>query len=105
MVVGNHQKGGVPGRYIHDTLVLFRDVIDHPGRKTNRSETKLAVDATIIACDLEKAYDLVNRDVLLGIMAAMGYPTRFIDWLKPLYSTTQLCPLNRSTIVGAIDDA
>ena len=104
LVLGNHQKGGVPGRYIHDSLALFRDVIDHAGRKTNRGDTKL-VDAAIIAYDLEKAYDLVNRDVLWGIMAAMGYPIQFVDWLKTLYSITQLCPLNGSAIVGTIDDA
>ncbi len=100
----NHQKGGVPGRYIHDSLALFRDVIDHVSRKTKRGE-QYPVKAAIITYDLEKAYDLVNRDVLWATMNAMGYPAQFIDWLKTLYSITQLCPLNGNAIVGTIDDA
>ncbi|KZR98213.1 Uncharacterized protein APZ42_006476, partial [Daphnia magna] len=30
----SHQKGGVPGRYIFDSLCLIRDVIDNTGRKS-----------------------------------------------------------------------
>ena len=102
-VVGK-QKGGVPGRYIYDSLALFRDVIDHTGRNVKGGNTK-PVDAVFIAYDLEKAYDLVNRDVLWDIMATMGYPLQFINWLKTLYSVFQLCPLNGSSIVGNIDEA
>lgn len=102
----SHQKGGVPGRSIFDSLCAFRDVIGHAGRAQKSSEiNKDSVTAAIIAFDLEKAYDLVNRDVLWDTMIAMGYPTKFINWLRTLYSITQLCPLNGNIIVGTIDDA
>ena len=35
----------------------------------------------------------------------MGYPSQFIDRLKPIFSITQLCPLNGSSILGTIDEA
>ncbi len=101
--LGSHQKGGVPGRLILDSLCLIRDVIDNTGRKSKQGST--FKPAAIIAYDLEKAYDLVNRDVLWEVMTAMGYPPLFVDWLKTLYSVTQLCPLNGNDIVGAVDDA
>ena len=102
----SHQKGGVPGRFIFDSLCLFRDVIDDASRKAKSPRgNSQPVNAAIIAYDLEKAYDLVNRDVLWETMGAMGYPSLFIDWLKTLYSITQLCPLNGSSIVGTIDEA
>jgi exonuclease III len=101
--LGSHQKGGVPGRYIFDSLSLIRDVIDNTGRKSK--EVSSLKPAAIIAYDLEKAYDLVNRDVLWEVMTAMGYPTLFVDWLKTLYSITELCPLNGNDIVGTVDNA
>ncbi len=60
----SHQKGG-PGRSIFDSLCLFREIIDHAHRtsKTPTGKTN-PVTAAIIAYDLEKAYDLVNREVL-----------------------------------------
>jgi hypothetical protein len=99
----SHQKGGVPGRYIFDSLCLIRDVIDNTGRKSK--EVSSLKPAAIIAYDLEKAYDLVNRDVLWEVMTAMGYPPLFVDWLKTLYSITELCPLNGNDIVGTVDNA
>jgi len=99
----SHQKGGVPGRHIFDSLCLIRDVIDNTGRKSK--EVSSLKPAAIIAYDLEKAYDLVNRDVLWEVMTAMGYPPLFVDWLKTLYSITELCPLNGNDIVGTVDNA
>jgi hypothetical protein len=101
--LGSHQKGGVPGRYIFDSLSLIRDVIDNTGRKSK--EVSSLKPAAIIAYDLEKAYDLVNRDVLWEVMIAMGYPPLFVNWLKTLYSITELCPLNGNDIVGTVDNA
>ncbi len=32
-------------------------------------------------------------------------PPLFVDWLKTLYSITELCPLNGNGIVGTVDNA
>ena len=106
--LGEHQKGGVPGRYISDSLCLYRDIIDETSRKSRikitRDSRPIEYGAAIIGFDLEKAYDLVNRDVLWEILKEMGYPQTFISWLRALYSTTTLAPLNGKRIVGDIDD-
>ncbi|EFX64393.1 hypothetical protein DAPPUDRAFT_266497 [Daphnia pulex] len=55
-----------------------------PGRISK--EVSSLKPAAIIAYDLEKAYDLVNRDVLWEVMTAMGYPpfclSRGIDGIE-----------------------
>ena len=102
----SHQKGGVPGRYIFDSLCLFRDVIGHVKATGSEptSQTRAPRHGAIIAFDLEKAFDLVNREVLWEIMQEMGYPERFLKWLRAMYASTQLCALNSSSIVSTIDD-
>ena len=100
----NHQKGGVPGRFMHDSLSMYRDVIEHVSQK-KKSKNGNRTTAAILAYDLEKAYDLVDRQILWKIMTAMGYPKQFIDWLKTLYSIIELCPLNGSTAVGTVNGA
>ncbi len=58
--------------HIFDSLCLIRDVIKNTGRKSK--EVSSLKPAAIIAYDLEKAYDLVNRDVLWEVITIMGYP-------------------------------
>ena len=107
--LGEHQRGGVPGRYVFDSLCLYRDIIEDTSRKSKikiiRDNRPIDYGAAIIGFDLEKAYDLVNRDALWQILNVMGYPPAFINWLKALYSITTLTPLNGNSIVGDIDDA
>jgi hypothetical protein len=65
--IGNYQKGGVPGRLLTDNLCLYRDVIqyvDHRSKPDQHSLSSGGMKAGIIGVDLEKAYDLVNREVL-----------------------------------------
>lgn len=37
-------------------------------------------------------------------MNNMGYPDKFVNWIKALYRTARLCPLNGGSIVGTIND-
>ena len=103
--IKEHQKGGVPGRYIFDNLSVFRDIIEMTSK---RAEKKVKYwrehGAAILGFDFEKAFDLVNRDILWQIMKTMGYPDKFITWLKALYKIARLCPLNGESIVGTIND-
>ncbi|KAI9556066.1 hypothetical protein GHT06_018633 [Daphnia sinensis] len=40
--------------------------------------------AAIVGVDFEKAYDLVNREVLWRILDVMGYPVTFARWLQTI---------------------
>ena len=107
-VLGTHQKGGVPVRFIFDSLCLYRDIIEDSSRKSKipirRDNKNIDNGAAIIGFDLEKAYDLVNRDTLWDVMSVMKYPAKFIGWLKALYATAILSPLNGNKTVGDIID-
>ena len=100
------QKGGVPGRLLSDNLCLYRDVIQYVNdRSKPEQHTNSRVNSFgggIIGVDLEKAYDLVNRNVLWGILGAMGYPATFIHWLKVMYSVADMSILNGSRVAGDV---
>ena len=101
--ISDAQKGGVPGRLMHDNLCLYRDVIQHiEERSAIPMPSKMG--AAIISVDLEKAYDLVNREVLWQIMYAMGYPSKFIGWLQALYKFANMVFLNGNNTAGELSD-
>lgn len=103
--INEHQKGGVPGRYIFDNLSIFRDIIEMTNKRAEKKVKHWREHgAAILGFDFEKAYDLVNRDILWHVMKTMGYPDKFITWLKALYKIARLCPLNGESIVGTIND-
>ncbi|HEY9833652.1 MAG TPA: reverse transcriptase domain-containing protein, partial [Stenomitos sp.] len=101
-----HQKGGVPGRLLVDNLCLYRDVIQYADERTSRERqafpSPTGPKAAIIGVDLAKAYDLVNRDVLWEVMNVMGYPAKFVGWLKTMYSVADMSILNGNELAGSI---
>ncbi|KZS01493.1 Uncharacterized protein APZ42_001831, partial [Daphnia magna] len=60
--------------------------------------------AAIVGVDFEKAYDLVNREVLWRILDVMGYLTTFVRLLQTMYSVTGMSILNGSEVAGLISD-
>jgi hypothetical protein len=52
----------------------------------------------------EKAYDLVNRNVLWKILDVMGYPAIFVRWLQTMYSVADISILNGSEVADTICD-
>ncbi|XP_045023201.1 uncharacterized protein LOC123467289 [Daphnia magna] len=72
-----------------------------PGRKSK--EVSSFKPAATIAYDLEKAYDLVNRDVLWEVMTAMGYPplclSRGIDGIEHYGKRIQVRAIERTATV------
>ncbi|KZS16047.1 Uncharacterized protein APZ42_018268 [Daphnia magna] len=58
------------------------------------------MDVAFVGVDFEKAYDLVNRKVLWGILDVISYPTIFVRWLQTMYSVTGMTILNGSESTG-----
>ena len=105
--VSPSQKGGVPGRLLSDNLCLYRDVIHYVGDRSKperHPRSRNGFGASIIGVDFEKAYDLVNRELLWRIMSVIGYPERFIQWLKTLYSVADMTLLNGADIAGHVTE-
>lgn len=108
IIIKPYQKGGVPGRLLFDNLCLYRDVIQYVDERTSSEQQSFFAPAGpragIIGVDLAKAYDLVNRDVLWKIMDVMGYPAKFVSWLKTMYSIADMTLLNGNVVAGTIRD-
>lgn len=97
--IGESQRGGVPGRKIFNSLTLFRDLIE---RVNELKERGGRFGAALVAIDLEKAYDYVDRNALWTIMDVMGYSRHFIDKLKTLYNTCEMQIMNGGDKCGTI---
>jgi hypothetical protein len=93
--IGNYQKGGVTGRLLTENLCLYRDVIqyvDDRSKPEQHSFSSCGMKAGIIGVDLEKAYDLVNREL-------------HYKWLmRTMYSVTQMSILNGTELAETISD-
>jgi len=94
VVIENNQSGGVPGRRIHTNLFAYRDSIQLTADKSAKG--------ALVSIDLEKAYDLVDRNLLWRIMQRMGYPQDFISMLRTVYSLTEMSFLNGGKIATTI---
>lgn len=99
------QRGGIPGRRMTDNLSLYRDVISFVEERTSQAldtQELIGPKAAIIGVDLEKAYDLVDRQLLWRILKMKGIPEEFIYWIETLYSVATMSVLNGSRVAGTV---
>lgn len=75
------QKGFIPGRLIHQQVMLVRD-LQHLITSQRRGGL-----ATFL--DFAKAYDRVNRPYLFKVLARQGFGTKFLSWIRLLYTDSQ----------------
>ena len=113
-LIGSAQRGGVPGRRAAGGLSLTRDLIEKIFMDTEK-ERSMEKDASykgesvkspkgaIVTVDLEKAYDLVNRDVLFAILEAMAIPATFVNKIRALYSNCFLNFFHGSNEIGSVE--
>lgn len=98
--IGENQRGGVPERKIFNSLTLLRDSIE---RVNELKERGGKMGAALVAIDLEKAYDFVDRNALWTIMDTMGYPKTFVDKLRTLYEECEMSIMNGGDECGRIN--
>ena len=79
IIVGN-QTCGVPGRNIHDNLMILRDCIDY----INFND----IGNGVVSIDQERAFDRIECEYVYSIMGENGYfpHTGLIQWCKLIYS-------------------
>ena len=81
-IVSRHQHAFVPGRVISDPIHLIRLMIERAARKN----TKHAV----VFADIMKAFDQVSHEFIYQMLATVGIPQRFIDWVKMSFKNTEV---------------
>ena len=90
-LISEEQTCGVPGRNIHDNLLLLRDSIDYINWNN--------MEAAILSIDQEKAFDRIDWDYMFSVLGKMGIPPKFVDWIKLLYSNPVSC-VNFNNFIG-----
>src|SRR5688572_13791341 len=69
-----------------DNILLAAELIKGYTRKNNSPRC-------MIKMDLRKAYDSISWTFLLSVMAEMGFPPRFVDWIRVCVSTVSFSVL------------
>jgi hypothetical protein len=80
VVVDESQSAFVPGKIIHDNIIIAHELL----RGYNRKHIS---PRCAIQMDLQKAYDTVEWTALEMIMREMNFPKKFINWIMICVST------------------
>lgn len=91
------QSAFIEGRSIMDNILIAYEIIHHKKWMTKGKKGELA-----LKIDISKAFDRVQWDYLLTVMAKMGFATKWLDWMKLCLETIQYSILINEDYVGPI---
>ena len=79
-IIGEEQNGFRPDRRATDNIFTVNEIIDK----------KLKEKKKVYICflDIEKAYDKVDREMMLAVLESIGLPRKIINIIRKLYSNT-----------------
>ncbi|KAJ8018214.1 hypothetical protein HOLleu_43920 [Holothuria leucospilota] len=91
-IVNVFQTCAVPGRTIHNNLILIRDIIDYTQLKNT--------GCCLLSVDQEKAFDKVDWSFLFKVLCKLGFGGNFVKWISILYTDIK----SRLLINGELSD-
>ena len=80
-LINEDQSCSVPGRSIHNNLMLTRDILSYSHQKK--------LKGYIVTVDQAKAFDMVHRGLVFKILKKMNMGNNIIKWVKILYTDTK----------------
>ncbi|CAI5480284.1 unnamed protein product [Closterium sp. Yama58-4] len=80
-VISPEQYGFLPGRRLSDAVGLVAGVIE--AAKNENAEWYL------LLVGFKKAFDSLSRNYLFSVLERMGFPSKFVGWIKGLDEDTQ----------------
>jgi hypothetical protein len=78
-LIHQNQYGFIKHRTIQDCIAWALEYV-HICHKSKR-------EILILKLDFEKAFDIVEHDYMLQIMEAIGFPHRWLQWMRAIFSS------------------
>ena len=92
-LISSNQSAFLKGRQISDYSLLAHELI-RDFRK------KQAPKGCCLKIDLHKAFDSVNREFVISIMRKMGFPDKWLAWIKECISTPTFSIMINGSPIG-----
>jgi hypothetical protein len=80
-IVGEHQKGFIPGRDGRENVIVVQACLDKLSKK---------LKGGVIFLDLEKAFDRVSHEALASLLSILRFPPQFTNTVKGIYSNSKV---------------
>lgn len=91
-IIGKEQSAFLKGRSSTDNIILVREII-HSMNTSKRFKSVI-----LLKLDIEKAFDTVNWNAIIGVLRSMGFPGKFVSWISACISSASFsCLVNGSS--------
>jgi hypothetical protein len=88
-IIGSEQTAYVKNRFIGEGGRLISDILE--------VTDTLNLNGYMVTIDFEKAFDSLNHEFLMQVLAKVGFPEYYIDWIKILLNDQESCVVNDGT--------
>lgn len=92
-MISRNQSAFIPGRNIAENVLLAQELVRNYHRKDGKRRCTLKID-------LMKAYDSVNWDFIIHCLACLGFPGKFINWIKVCITSPRFSVSLNDTLMG-----
>lgn len=79
-MISANQTAFVHGRQISENFITTRELLHHVAHEGK--------EAVFVKIDFRKAFDSIEWPFLKSVMAARGFPIRWINWMSNIWSTS-----------------
>uniref|UniRef100_A0A803P2D8 Reverse transcriptase domain-containing protein n=1 Tax=Cannabis sativa TaxID=3483 RepID=A0A803P2D8_CANSA len=93
-IISPNQAAFVKGRHIAENTMLAKEIVHSMNRRRGKGGFMM------IKIDMEKAYDKLDWDFIVSVLAHFGFPDKFIQWIKACISVEEIKQLLNGVAVG-----